>query len=62
MTKTKKAINEVNKMADKEILKSKIDGYKKQAREWLNVEVYGYSRKKILFCVGIMLVLLAEAF
>jgi hypothetical protein len=62
MTKTKQAISEVNKMADKELLKAKIDGYKKQAKEWLNVEVYGYSRKKIVIAVGVMAIILAEAF
>lgn len=60
MTKTKKAINEVNKMADKEILKAKLEGYKKSAIKWLDTEVYGYKRGKILFVVAIMILAIAS--
>jgi len=59
MTKPKKAINEVNKMADQEILKAKVKGYIKDAVKWLDVEVYGYKRGKIIFVaaiIGMMLV------
>ncbi len=48
MTKTKKAVKEVNKMADKEILKAQLAGYKAKLKQWLDVEVYGYKRGKIL--------------
>ena len=51
MTKTKKAVKEVNKMADREILKAQIAGYKAKLKEWLDVEVYGYKRGRILLAV-----------
>lgn len=59
MTKTKKAINEVNKMADKEILKAQIKGYRKKLTTWLKVKAYGYERGHILLCVIIMLLAVA---
>ena len=39
MTKTKQAIKEANKMADKAILKAKFDAYKTATKEWLDVSV-----------------------
>ena len=56
MTKTKKAVKEVNAMADKEILKAKLKNFKASAKEWLGVKVYGYKRGTILVA---MLVLVA---
>jgi len=44
MTKTKKAVKELNKMADKEILKARIAARKAEATKWLETEVYGYKR------------------
>jgi hypothetical protein len=35
-------------MADKEILKAQLAGYKAKLKQWLDVEVYGYKRGKIL--------------
>jgi len=55
MTKTKKAIKEVNQMADKAILKAQFDAYKAKAKKWLDVEVYGYKRGKILLAVLVMI-------
>jgi len=54
--KANKAIKEANKMADSELLKTKIDGYKKDVKEWLNVEVYGYKRSKILLACVVFVV------
>lgn len=54
--KANKAIKEANKMADLELLKSKIDGYKKDAIVWLNTETHGHKRGKIIF-VSIAVVL-----
>ena len=54
MTKTKKAIKEVNQMADKAILKAQLDAYKAKAKEWLAVEVYGYKRGKILLAAVVI--------
>lgn len=59
MTKTKKAINEVNKMADREILKAQIKGYRKKLTTWFKVKAYGYERGHILLCVIIMLLAVA---
>jgi len=61
MTKTKKAIKEVNQMADKAILKAQLDAYKAKAKEWLAVEVYGYKRSKILLAVAIMVAVVFTA-
>jgi len=55
MTKTKKAIKEVNQMADKAILKAQFDAYKAKAKEWLAVEVYGHKRGTILVAVIVMI-------
>ena len=49
MTKTKKAVKELNKTADKAILKAQIDAFKVKAKKWLDVEVYGFKRGRILF-------------
>jgi hypothetical protein len=54
MTKTKRAVKEVNQMADKAILKAQFDAYKAKAKEWLDVEVYGYKRGTILVAVAVM--------
>jgi hypothetical protein len=56
MTKTKRAVKEVNKMADREILKSQIAGQIVKCKQWLNVEVYGYKRAKILLATIIIVV------
>lgn len=59
MTDTKKAIKEANKMADLEILKAQAKSKLQAVKEWLDVEVYGYKRKKILlvFAVAVLFVL-----
>ena len=54
MTKTKKAVKEVNQMADKAILKAQFDAYKAKTKAWLAVEVYGHSRGKILLAALIV--------
>ena len=54
MTQVKKAIKESNKMADLEILKSQYKAKAKQVKDWLEVEAYGYKRKKILGMFVIM--------
>ena len=55
MTKTKKAIKEVNQMADKAILKAQFDAYKAKAKDWLAVKVYGHKRGTILVAVIVMI-------
>jgi hypothetical protein len=54
--KANKAIKEANKMADLELLKSKIDGYKKTAKDWLDVEVHGYKRSKIILAFAVIVI------
>ena len=54
MTKTKRAVKEVNQMADKAILKAQLDAYKAKAKEWLAVEVYGHKRAKILLAAFVI--------
>ena len=61
MTKTKKAVKEVNQMADKAILKAQFDAYKTKAKEWLAVEVYGYKRGKILLAAIVMVAAVISA-
>ena len=61
MTKTKQAIKEANKMADKELLKSKLEGYKANAIKWLDTEVYGYKRGKILAIAVIVIIAVTQA-
>ena len=56
MTKTKRAIKEVNQMADKAILKAQFDAYKAKAKAWLDVEVYGFKRGKILLAALLVMV------
>lgn len=51
MTKIQKAIKELNKIADKAILKEQLAVYKTKAKKWLDVEAYGYKRGKILLAV-----------
>lgn len=51
MTKIQKAIKELNKIADKAILKEQLAMYKTKAKKWLDVEAYGYKRGKILLAV-----------
>ena len=60
MTKTKQAVKEVNRMADIAILKSKVRGYVSDAVKWLDVEVYGHKRGKLLFVAAIVIMVLAQ--
>lgn len=55
MTKTKRAIKEVNQMADRAILKAKLAGLYAAGLSWLDVEVYGFKRGKILLAVLVMI-------
>jgi hypothetical protein len=48
-------------MADKELLKLKLDGYKASAIKWLDTEVYGYKRGKILAIAAIVIILVMQA-
>ena len=41
-------------MADKAILKAQFDAYKAKAKKWLDVEVYGFKRGKIVLAVLVM--------
>ncbi|MDB2650158.1 hypothetical protein N9Y19_04465 [Porticoccaceae bacterium] len=59
MTKTKKAFKEVNKMADREILKAQYSANKIKIEKWLNVKVYGFKRGTILISA---LVIIAAIF
>ena len=61
MTKTKRVIKEVNQMADKAILKAQIDAYKAKAKAWLDVEVYGFKRGKILLAEVVLIVIVSTA-
>lgn len=61
MTKTKRAVKEVNQMADKAILKAQLDAYKAKAKEWLAVEVYGYKRGKILLAAVVIVAAVLSA-
>ena len=60
MSKTKQAIKEVNRMANLELFKSKVRGYIKTVVDWLDVEVYGHKRGKLLFIGAIILMILAQ--
>tara|TARA_Y100000004_G_scaffold166785_1_gene198798 strand:+ start:1147 stop:1335 length:189 start_codon:yes stop_codon:yes gene_type:complete len=53
MTKTKKAVKQVNKEADAAILKSKIANKVKVLKTWLCAEVEGIQRWKLIAMVGI---------
>ncbi|MDA7760519.1 hypothetical protein N8909_00585 [bacterium] len=48
-------------MADKELLKAKLDGYKASAIKWLDTEVYGYKRGKILAIAVIVIIAVTQA-
>lgn len=62
MTKTKKAIKEANKMADLEILKAQTKAKIQEVKDWLNVEVYGYKRKKILMISAVFALIIISQF
>jgi len=55
MTKTKRAIKEVNQMADKAILKAQLEAFKAKAKAWLEVEAYGYKSGTILVSVVVLI-------
>lgn len=61
MSKTKQAIKEVNRMADLELLKSKVRGYIKTGVDWLDVEVYGHKRGKLLFIAAIVIMVAVQS-
>ena len=44
-------IREAHKMADKALLKAKLDTVKKDVAEWLQGEAEGFKRWHILLCV-----------
>ena len=46
-------IKEAHKMADKMLLKSKVENAKKEVKEWLAQEVDGMTRAKIISIVAI---------
>jgi hypothetical protein len=62
MTKTKKAIKEANKMADLEILKAQTKAKIQAVKDWLNVEVYGYKRKKIVIISAVFALIIISQF
>jgi hypothetical protein len=62
MTETKKAIKEANKMADLEILKAQTKAKLQTVKDWLDVEVYGHKRKKILIISVIALLIITSQF
>lgn len=49
-------------MADKAILKAKIEGYKASVSSWLKTEVYGYKRSKILAVAAIVVLIVVSQF
>ena len=55
MTKTKKAIKEANKVADREILKARLAGLYAAGLCWLDTEVHGFKRGKILLVAVVMI-------
>lgn len=61
MTKAKQAIKEANSMADKAILKAKLEGFKSNAKDWLNTKVYGYKRGVILLSFIVMVAAVLSA-
>ena len=61
MTKTKKAVKEVNQMADRAILKAKLAGLYAAGLSWLDSEVHGFKRGKILLAVVVMIVMVITA-
>jgi len=56
--KAKKAVKEANKVADIELIKSKISGYRKNVLDWLNSETYGYKRFSIIVAVIVAIVVI----
>jgi hypothetical protein len=62
MTKTKKAVKELNKTADKAILKAQLDAFKSKAKKWLDVEVYGFKRGKILLAFIVVVAAIISTF
>ena len=60
MTKTKRAVKEVNRMADLAILKSKVRGYIKTGVDWLDTEFYGHKRGKIIFVAAIVIMAIVQ--
>ncbi len=62
MTKTKRAVKELNKMADKEILKARIAARKAEATKWLETEVCGYTRGTYLLGFLLTVVMLLVVF
>lgn len=61
MTKTKKAVKEVNQMADRAILKAKLAGLYAAGLSWLDSEVHGFKRGKILLAVVVMIAIVSTA-
>lgn len=61
MTKTKKAVKEVNQMADRAILKAKLAGLYAAGLSWLDSEVHGFKRGKILLAVVVMIAMVITA-
>ena len=61
MTKTKKAIKEANKVADKEIMKARLAGLYAAGLSWLDVEFNGIKRGKILLAALIVIVAVLTA-
>lgn len=56
--KAKKAVKEANKVADIELIKSKISGYRKNVLDWLNSETYGYKRLSIIVAVIVAIIVI----
>ena len=61
MTKTKRAVKEVNQMADRAILKAKLAGLYAAGLSWLDSEVHGFKRGKILLAVVVMIAMVITA-
>jgi len=56
--KAKKAVKEANKVADIELIKSKVSGYRKNVLDWLNSETYDYKRFSIIVAVIVAIVVI----
>ena len=61
MTKTKRAVKEVNQMADRAILKAKLAGIYAAGLCWLDSEVYGFKRGKILLAAFVLVAAVTTA-
>jgi len=61
MTKAKKAVKEVNQMADRAILKAKLAGIYAAGLSWLNSDVHGFKRGKILLAAVVLIVIVSTA-